>query len=173
MTTVNNATVNNATVDKATVDKATVDKATKANATNVLVSHAEVVARRNALMVQSTANQNDAFKEMLTTFRQAFPSLSEVTEIIVSNGGLKGTQETRNTTILLYIVQLGSETFNGLFDSFEPSESQRKGLTKMEISLKAAEHALSVYRAMIIVDKFASKIERTSKFTNNALVNKP
>ena len=156
MTTVNNATVNNATVNNAT------------NATHVLVNHAEIVARRNALMTQSTANQNDAFKEMLTTFRYAFPSLSEVTEIVVSNGGLKGTQETRNTTILLYIVQLGAETFNGLFDSFEPSDSQRKSLTEMEISLKAAEHALSVYRAMIIVDKFASKIERTSKFTNNA-----
>lgn len=141
-----------------------------ANATNTLVNHAEIVARRNALMTQSTANQNDSFKEMLTTFRYAFPTLGEVTEIVVSNGGMKGTQETRNTTILLYIVQLGADTFFGLFDSFEPSEAQRKSLTEMEISLKAAEHALSVYRAMIIVDKFASKIDRTSKFTNNVIV---
>ena len=138
--------------------------------TSTLVNHAEIVARRNTLMSQSTANQTDSFKEMLTTFRYAFPSLDEVTEIVVSNGGMKGTQESKNTTVLLYIVQLGAETFFGLFDSFEPSDSQRKSLTEMEISLKAAEHALSVYRAMIIVDKFASKIERTSKFTNNVVV---
>ena len=140
------------------------------NIDNDAALRAEVVARRNALMSQSTANQTDSFKEMLTTFRVVFPELSEVTEIVVKNGGLKQSTETKNTTMLLYIVQIGAETFNSLYDAFKPSNDQLKSLTAAQVELKAAEYALSVYRAMIIVDKHSNVIKHTSKFTNNTLV---
>ena len=141
-----------------------------ANANNDAALRADVVARRNALMSQSTANQTDSFKEMLTTFRVVFPELSEVTEIVVKNGGLKQSTETKNTTMLLYIVQIGAETFNSLYDAFKPSSEQLKNLTAAQVELKAAEYALSVYRAMIVVDKHSNMIKHTSKFTNNALI---
>ena len=141
-----------------------------ANINNDAALRAETVARRNALMSQSTANQTDSFKEMLTTFRVVFPELSEVTEIVVKNGGLKQSTETKNTTMLLYIVQIGAETFNSLYDAFKPSNDQLKSLTAAQVELKAAEYALSVYRAMIIVDKHSNVIKHTSKFTNNILI---
>ena len=126
---------------------------------------AELVARRNALMSQSTANQGDTFKEMLTTFRIVFPTIGEVTDIVIKNGGLTQKTETRNTATLLYIVQLGSDTFNALFDAFQPSNEQRKSLSAKDMDIKAAEYALSVYRAMIVLDKHASLVKETTKFT--------
>ena len=127
---------------------------------------AKFITRRNALMSQSTANQTDSFKEMLALFRIEFPSIAEVTEIVVANGGLKQSSETKNTTMLLYIVQLGESTFDNIYDSFEPTKEQLKNLTSAQIELKAAEYAISVYRAMIIVDKHANCIERTTKFVH-------
>ena len=127
---------------------------------------AEFVTRRNALMSQSTANQGDSFREMLTLFRMAFPSVAEATEIVVANGGLKQKTETKNTTLLLYIVQLGEATFNALYDSFKPSAEQVKTHTTKELDVKHAEYALSIYRAMIIVDKHAHCISQTTKFVH-------
>ena len=144
--------------------------ANTANTANDAAMRAEIIARRNALMSQSTANQTDSFKEMLTTFRVAFPEISEVTEIVVKNGGLKQSAETKNTTMVLYIVQIGAETFNNLYDAFKPSSEQLKNLTAAQIELKHAEHALGVYRAMITIDKYSNCINATSKFTNNAVV---
>ena len=131
---------------------------------------AEFIARRNALMSQSTANQGDSFKEMLVCFRGVFPTVAEATEIVVNNGGLKQKTETKNTTLLLYIVQLGSDTFNALYDSFKPSAEQLKTNTVKELDIKHAEYAISVYRAMIIVDKHASAIAHTTKFVNKSQV---
>lgn len=125
----------------------------------------EVIARRNALMSQSTANQTDSFKEMLVCFRWDFPTLAETTEIVVKNGGMKQKSETKNTTLLLYIVQLGEVTFNALYDSFKPSAEQVKTNTVKELDIKHAEYALSVYRAMIVVDKHANCVSQTTKFT--------
>ena len=127
---------------------------------------AKFITRRNALMSQSTANQGDSFKEMLTLFRIEFPTVAEATEIVVNNGGLKQKTETKNTTLLLYIVQLGSDTFDALYDSFKPSAEQLKTHTVKELDIKHAEYAISVYRAMIIVDKHANCIERTTKFVH-------
>lgn len=140
------------------------------NTANDAALRAEVIARRNTLISQSTANQTDSFKEMLTTFRVAFPEISEVTEIVVKNGGLKQSAETKNTTILIYIVQIGAETFNNLYDSFKPSSEQLKNLTAAQVELKHAEHALAVYRAMITIDKYSNYINATSKFTHNLIV---
>ena len=131
---------------------------------------AKFITRRNALMSQSTANQTDSFKEMLALFRIEFPSIAEVTDIVVANGGLKQSSETKNTTMLLYIVQLGDSTFDKIYDSFEPTKEQLKSLTSDQIELKAAEYALSVYRAMVIVDKHASAITHTTKFVNKSQV---
>ena len=127
---------------------------------------AEFVTRRNALMNQSTANQGDSFKEMLVLFRLAFPTVAEATEIVVANGGLKQKTETKNTTLMLYIVQLGEVTFNALYDSFKPSAEQVKTNTAKELDIKHAEYAISVYRAMIIVDKHANCISQTTKFVH-------
>ena len=129
---------------------------------------AEFVTRRNALMSQSTANQGDSFKEMLTLFRGAFPTVAEATEIVVANGGLKQKTETKNTTLMLYIVQLGEATFNALYDSFKPSPEQIKTNTSKELDIKHAEYAISVYRAMIIVDKHAHCISQTTKFVHKS-----
>ena len=154
MTTTNVDTTVDTTVDTAAT---TVDTLAK--------ERAELVARRNALMSQSTANQGDSFKEMLVLFRSEFPTVAEVTEIVVNNGGLKQKTETRNTTTLLYVVQLGADTFNALFDAFQPSNEQRKSLSAKDMDIKAAEYALSVYRAMIVLDKHASLVKETTKFT--------
>ena len=154
MTTTNVDTTVDTTVDTAAT---TVDTLAK--------ERAELVARRNALMSQSTANQGDTFKEMLTTFRIVFPTIGEVTDIVIKNGGLTQKTETRNTTALLYVVQLGADTFNALFDAFQPSNEQRKSLSAKDMDIKAAEYALSVYRAMIVLDKHASLVKETTKFT--------
>ena len=127
---------------------------------------AEFVTRRNALMNLSTANQGDSFKEMLTLFRGAFPTVAEATEIVVANGGLKQKTETKNTTLMLYIVQLGEATFNALYDSFKPTSEQLKTNTAKEIDIKHAEYAIHCYRAMIIVDKHAHCISQTTKFVH-------
>ena len=145
------------TVDTAADTTTTIDTLAK--------ERAEFIARRNALMSQSTANQGDSFKEMLVLFRSEFPTVAEATEIVVNNGGLKQKTETRNTATLLYIVQLGSDTFNALFDAFQPSNEQRKSLSAKDMDIKAAEYALSVYRAMIVLDKHASLVKETTKFT--------
>lgn len=147
----------------------TTTTATTTTTTAQAKERAEVIARRNALMTQSTANQGDSFKEMLVCFRDGvFPTVAEATEIVVNNGGLKQKTETKNTALLLYIVQLGSDTFNALYDSFKPSAEQLKTNTVKELDIKHAEYAISVYRAMIIVDKHANCIERTTKFVHKS-----
>ena len=144
----------------------TVDTTTTTTVDTLAKERAEFIARRNALMSQSTANQGDSFKEMLVCFRSVFPTVAEATEIVVNNGGLKQKTETKNTTLLLYIVQLGSDTFNALYDSFKPSAEQLKTNTVKELDIKHAEYAISVYRAMVIVDKHANCINRTTKFVH-------
>ena len=125
-----------------------------------------IVQRRNSNMRQATADQTASLLDTLADFRLVFPSMSEVTEIVVSNGGMKSTgKETQNTTLLLYITMLGAETFNALFDSTSFSQADTINLTPVERNQKSARHALSVYRAMVVVDKYAVCIPATAKFT--------
>ena len=125
-----------------------------------------IVQRRNSNMRQATADQAASLLDTLADFRLLFPSMAEVTEIVVSNGGLKSTgKETQNTTLLLYITMLGADTFNALFDSTSFSQADTLNLTPVERNQKCARHALSVYRAMVIVDKHAPLIPATAKFT--------
>lgn len=124
------------------------------------------VQRRNSNMRQATADQATSLLDTLVDFRLLFPTVAEVTEIVVSNGGLKSTgKETQNTTLLLYITMLGADTFNALFDSTSISQADMLNLTPVERNHKCARHALTVYRAMVVVDKYAALIPATAKFT--------
>ena len=102
----------------------------------------------------------------MADFRLLFPTVAEITEIVVTNGGMKsGGKETQNTTVLLYIAMLGADTFNALFDSTSFTQADKLKLTALERNHKCARHALTIYRAMITVDKYASLIPATAKFT--------
>ena len=141
--------------------------------TQVVLTTAEqaIVQRRNANLRQATADQSLSLLDTLTDFRLVFPTVAEVTEIVVSNGGLKTTgKETQNTTLLLYIAMLGADTFNALFDSTSFSQADTLNLTPAERGQKCARHALSIYRAMITVDKYAPLIPATAKFTRTETV---
>lgn len=126
-------------------------------------------AQRNALLRISTANQGDSLKQALALFVHDFPTLAEVSAIVTSNGGMKTTttgkvQETRFTTIVLYIAQAGKETFLGLWDSVKVDEK----LSPEDADLRRASAVLTVYNAMITVDKHAQHIAETAKFTRKA-----
>ena len=126
-------------------------------------------AQRNALLRISTANQGDSLKQALALFVHDFPTLAEVSAIVTSNGGMKTTttgkvQETRFTTIVLYIAQAGEETFLGLWDSVKVDEK----LSPEDADLRRASAVLTVYNAMITVDKHAQHIAETAKFTRKA-----
>ena len=132
-----------------------------------------IVQRRNSNMRQATADQATSLLDTLADFRLLFPSVAEVTEIVVSNGGMKSTgKETQNTTLLLYIAMLGAETFNALYDSTSISQADTINLTPVERNHKCARHALTIYRAMVVVDKYAPLIPATAKFTRNELAAK-
>ena len=127
-----------------------------------------IINRRNANMRQATADQSLSLLDTLSDFYLVFPTVSEVTEIVTSNGGVKPKgKETQNTTILLYIAMLGAETFNALYDSTSFSQNDILTLTPDERNKKCARHALVVYRAMLVVDKYAPLIPATAKFTRN------
>ena len=150
----------------------TTQQTTQANLTTpVVLTAAEqaIVQRRNANMRQATADQSLSLLDTLSDFYLVFPTVAEVTEIVVSNGGVKKTsgKETQNTTLLLYIAMLGAETFNALFDSTSFSQNDILTLTPDERNKKCARHALVVYRAMLVVDKYAPLIPATAKFTRN------
>ena len=130
-----------------------------------------IVQRRNANMRQATADQSLSLLDTLIDFRLVFPTVSEVTEIVTSNGGVKAKgKETQNTTLLLYIAMLGADTFNALYDSTSFSQNDILTLTPVERNQKCARHALTVYRAMIVVDKYAVCIPATAKFTRTVTV---
>ena len=125
-----------------------------------------IIQRRNANMRQATADQSLSLLDTLIDFRLVFPTVSEVTEIVTSNGGVKAKgKETQNTTLLLYIAMLGADTFNALYDSTSFSQNDILTLTPVERNKKCARHALVVYRAMLVVDKYAPLIPATAKFT--------
>lgn len=126
-------------------------------------------AQRNALLRITTANQGDSLKQALALFVHDFPTLAEVSAIVTSNGGMKTTttgkvQETRFTTIVLYIAQAGEETFLGLWDSVKVDGN----LSPEDADLRRASAVLTVYNAMITVDKHAQHIAETAKFTRKA-----
>ena len=139
------------------------------NAQNAAAAEQAIIARRNSNLRQATADQSASLLDTLADFRLVFPTVAEVTDIVVSNGGMKATgKETQNTTLLIYITMLGAETFNALFDSTSFSQADTWNLTALERNQKCARHALTVYRAMVVVDKYASHIPATAKFTRNA-----
>ena len=139
---------------------------TQATQTTLTVAEQAIIQRRNSNMRQATADQAASLLDTLADFRLVFPSMSEVTEIVVSNGGMKSTgKETQNTTLLLYITMLGAETFNALYDSTSFSQADMLNLTPVERNQKCARHALTIYRAMVVVDKYAPLIPATAKFT--------
>lgn len=127
--------------------------------------------QRNAFLRQSTANQGDSLKQALALFVHAFPTLSEVSSIVTSNGGMKTTsagkvQETRYTTLVLYIVQAGFDTFLGLWDSVKVDDNN--AATPEEANNRRATSVLSVYNAMIMVDKHSQHIKETAKFVRKS-----
>ena len=135
-------------------------------AANQLAAEQAIRQRRDASMRQATADQSLSLLDTLADFRMLFPSVAEVTEIVTANGGLKSTgKETQNTTLLLYIAMLGADTFNALYDSTNLTQADALNLTPTERGHKCARHALSVYRAMVVVDKYAACIPATAKFT--------
>lgn len=141
-------------------------QATPTTQATLTAAEQAIVQRRNSNMRQATADQAASLLDTLADFRLLFPSVAEVTEIVVSNGGLKTTgKETQNTTLLLYITMLGAETFNALFDSTSFSQADTINLTPVERNQKCARHTLSIYRAMVVVDKYAALIPATAKFT--------
>ena len=144
-------------------------QATQATQTAQLTVDQEIIQRRNSNMRQATADQSTSLLDTLADFRLIFPTVAEVTDIVVSSGGLKTTgKETQNTTLLLYITMLGAETFNALFDSTVLTQADTLNLTPVERNQKCARHALTVYRAMVVVDKYAGHIPATAKFTRTA-----
>ena len=131
-----------------------------------LTAEQAIRQRRNANMRQATADQALSLLDTLADFRLMFPSVAEVTEIVTANGGLKTTgKETQNTTLLLYIAMLGADTFNALYDSTNFTQADLLNLTPAERGQKSARHALTIYRAMVVVDKYAACIPATAKFT--------
>ena len=150
------------TIQQAT-EQAT-DQAT--DQTTLTAAEQAVINRRNANMRQATADQSLSLLDTLADFRLVFPSMSEVTEIVVSSGGLKSTgKETQNTTLLLYITMLGEEIFHALYDSTNISQADTINMTPAELNQKCARHALTIYRSLITVDKYAALIPATAKFT--------
>ena len=146
----------------------TTQQTTQTAQTVLTVAEQAIVDRRNANMRQATADQSLSLLDTLTDFRLVFPTVSEVTEIVTSNGGVKAKgKETQNTTLLLYIAMLGADTFNALYDSTSFSQNDILTLTPVERNKKCARHALTVYRAMLVVDKYAPLIPATAKFTRN------
>ena len=142
-----------------------------AAAEQALAAEQAIRQRRNANMRQATADQSLSLLDTLADFRMLFPSVAEVTEIVTANGGLKTTgKETQNTTLLLYIAMLGSDTFNALYDSTNYTQADLLNLTPAERGHKSARHALSIYRAMVVVDKYAACIPATAKFTRTVTV---
>ena len=140
-------------------------------AANQLAAEQAIRQRRDASMRQATADQSLSLLDTLADFRMLFPSIAEVTEIVTSNGGLKSTgKETQNTTLLLYIAMLGADTFNALYDSTNITQADALNLTPTERGHKCARHALSIYRAMVVVDKYAACIPATAKFTRTDTV---
>ena len=138
---------------------------------NQLAAEQAIRQRRDASMRQATADQSLSLLDTLADFRMLFPTVTEVTEIVVNNGGLKATgKETQNTTLLLYIAMLGADTFNALYDSTNLTQADTVNLTPTERGHKCARHALSVYRAMVVVDKYAACIPATAKFTRTSTV---
>ena len=141
----------------------------QATQTAQLAADQAIIQRRNSNLRQATADQSASLLDTLADFRLVFPTVAEVTEIVVSNGGLKTTgKETQNTTLLLYITMLGAETFNALFDSTVITPADNLNFTQVERSQKCARHVLTVYRAMVVVDKYAGCIPATAKFTRTA-----
>ena len=139
--------------------------------TTLTVAEQAIINRRNGNMRQATADQSLSLLDTLTDFRLVFPSVAEVTEIVTSNGGLKTTgKETQNTTLMLYIAMLGADTFNALYDSTHFTKEDLLTKTPTERSQKCAKHALSIYRAMVVVDKYAVCIPATAKFTRTVTV---
>ena len=131
-----------------------------------LAAEQAIAKRRDANMRQATADQSLSLLDTLADFRLLFPSVAEVTAVVTTNGGLKPTgKETQNTTLLLYITMLGADTFNALFDSTPISKADYDSLTAKELEHKRAKHSLTVYRAMLVVDKNAAHIAATAKFT--------
>ena len=131
-----------------------------------LTAEQAIRQRRNASMRQATADQSLSLLDTLADFRMLFPSVAEVTEIVTANGGLKSNgKETQNTTLLLYIAMLGADTFNALYDSTNFTQADLLNLTPAERGQKSARHALTIYRAMVVVDKYAACIPATAKFT--------
>ena len=149
----------------------TTQQTTQTNQTTqtvLTVAEQAIVDRRNASMRQATADQTASLLDTLVDFRLVFPAVSEVTEIVTSNGGVKPKgKETQNTTLLLYIAMLGADTFNALFDSTSFSQNDILTMTPAERNKKCARHTLSIYRAMLVVDKYAPLIPATAKFTRN------
>lgn len=144
------------------------NQTTQTTQTVLTAAEQAIVQRRNANMRQATADQSLSLLDTLSDFRLVFPAVSEVTEIVVSNGGVKPKgKETQNTTLLLYIAMLGADTFNALYDSTSFSQNDILTLTPVERNKKCARHALVVYRAMLVVDKYAVCIPATAKFTRN------
>ena len=142
-----------------------------AAAEQALAAEQAIRQRRNASMRQATADQSLSLLDTLADFRLVFPSVAEVTEIVTANGGLKTTgKETQNTTLLLYIAMLGADTFNALYDSTNYTQADLLNLTPAERGHKSARHALSIYRAMVVVDKYAVCIPATAKFTRTDTV---
>ena len=150
-----------------TAQDATAQDATAQDAAAIkLASEQSIRNRRNSNLRQATADQQASLLDTLVDFRLLFPTVAEVTEIVVANGGMKSSgKETQNTTLLLYIAMLGADTFNALFDSTPISKADYDSLTAKELEQKRAKHGLSVYRAMLVVDKNAAHIAATAKFT--------
>ena len=149
----------------------TAEQATQQAAEQALAAEQAIRQRRNANMRQATADQSLSLLDTLADFRLMFPTVAEVTEIVTANGGLKTTgKETQNTTLLLYIAMLGADTFNALYDSTNLTQADALNLTPTERGHKCARHTLSVYRAMVTVDKYAACIPATAKFTRTDTV---
>ena len=149
-----------------TIETTQTEQANQTAQTAQLAAEQAIIQRRNSNLRQATADQSTSLLDTLADFRLMFPSVAEVTEIVVSNGGLKATgKETQNTTLLLYITMLGADTFNALFDSTHITQADTLNLSELERNQKCARHTLSVYRAMVVVDKYAACIPATAKFT--------
>ena len=129
----------------------------------------DYATQRDTFLRQSTANQGDSLKKALALFVHAFPSLADVSAIVTGNGGMKTTtagkvQETRYTTLVLYIVQAGEATFTALWDSVKVDDK----LTEQDANDRRASAVLTVYNAMILVDKHSKHIAETAKFIRKA-----
>ena len=142
-----------------------------AAAEQALAAEQAIRQRRDASMRQATADQSLSLLDTLADFRLVFPTVTEVTEIVTANGGLKSTgKETQNTTLLLYIAMLGADTFNALYDSTNLTQADSLNLTPTELGHKCARHTLAIYRSMVVVDKYAACIPATAKFTRTDTV---